>query len=79
MAGSSWRAGSAALVLSVAPGAAARVSGKSGLGRFSLPDTVERAAGGSWETAGFAGAANQIIIDYKGGIGSFSLAYFDVV
>ena len=64
---------------SVAAGAAVRVSGKIGLGRINLPDALEGGAGGNWQTPGFAEAANQIVIDYKGGIGSFSLDYLDVL
>ena len=69
----------------VTPGAAVSLSGKVGLGRINLPDGLEqhtgggKGASGSWQTPGFSEATNQIVIDYKGGIGSFSLDYFAVV
>lgn len=65
--------------VSVARGAAVDFRGKIGLGRINLPDGLEDVAGDAWRTPGFAEAADQIVIDYKGGIGSFSLEYFDVL
>ena len=71
--------------ISVAPGAAVRVTGKTGLGRVNLPDGFTRLEGGGkqtsgvWESPGFADADNQILIDYEGGVSSFSLAYFDIL
>ena len=72
-----------AVSVSVAPEAAVRLRGKSGLGRFSLPDDLKRVAdqgaSGAWETAQFADADHPIEIDYQGGIGSFSLAHFNAL
>jgi hypothetical protein len=71
--------------VSVAPEAAVRVTGKTGLGRMSLPEGFERLAGsgkhasGVWESPEFADAANQVVIEFEGGVGSFGLRYFDVL
>ena len=70
--------------VSLAPGTALRVSGKTGLGRIKLPDGFERLEGsgnkgsGVWQTADFAEAESQIAIEYKGGVGSFNLNYLEV-
>jgi len=66
------------------PEAALRLAGKTGLGRFSLPDDMQRVKGGGsgartvWETPSFAGSAAPIEIRYTGGLGSFSLEYVDM-
>lgn len=74
--------GVGAFSVSVAPGAAVRMNGKAGLGRFDLPKSMKRADGkgkgmnGTWETPDFANAQHPVVIDFQGGIGSFSLEYF---
>ncbi|MDE2777664.1 MAG: hypothetical protein OXI77_17185 [Chloroflexota bacterium] len=65
--------------VSVARGSAVDLRGKIGLGRINLPDGLEGGASDNWRTPGFAEAADQIVIDYKGGIGSFSLEYIEVL
>ena len=71
--------GLGAVCVSVARGAAVDFRGKVGLGRINMPHGLEAGAGGNWRSPGFAEASDQIVIDYKGGIGSFSLDYFDVL
>lgn len=74
--------GVGAFSVAVAPGAAVRMNAKTGLGRFNLPEGIARVDGtvkgmsGIWETPDFADADQPILIDFKGGIGSFSLEYF---
>ena len=75
--------GVGAFSVSVAPEAAVRMNAKTGLGRFNLPEGMKRVdstgkgMSGIWETPDFADADHPIVIDFQGGIGSFSLAYFD--
>ncbi|MCY3833680.1 MAG: toast rack family protein [Chloroflexi bacterium] len=62
------------------PGAGLRLASKTGLGRFSLPDDMQRATSGAravWQTPNFSDAAAPIEIDFKGGLGSCSLEYSD--
>lgn len=71
--------------VTVAPEAAARLRGKTGLGGFSLPaglkrvDAKGKGTGATWETERFADATDPIVIDYQGGIGRFSLKYFNAL
>ena len=75
--------------VSVAPETAVRIEASAGLGRINIPETfvgVSGSGGGSfigaegiWETVGFADASKQILIDYRGGVGSFHLKFFDVL
>ncbi len=66
--------------VSVAPGAALSLSATVGLGRLELPAGLEGGgAPGNWQTPGFADAANQIEIEYSGGLGSFSLEHFETL
>ena len=73
--------GVGAFSVSVAPGAALRMNAKTGLGRFHLPESMKRVDGkgkglsGTWETEDFADARDPVVIDFQGGIGSFSLEY----
>ncbi len=69
--------GLGAVTVLMATGAAARLSGKTGLGRMRVPESCERRAGDRWETANFPEAANPLVIDYTGGVGSFSLETYD--
>ena len=74
--------GVGAFSVAVAPGAAVRMNAKTGLGRFHLPEGINRVDGkgkgtsGTWETPDFADAVQPILIDFQGGVGSFSLEYF---
>ncbi|MCY3977956.1 MAG: hypothetical protein OXG23_07635 [Chloroflexi bacterium] len=74
--------GVGAFSVAVAPGAAIRMKAKTGLGRFNLPDGIKRVdsaskgMNGTWETPDFADADQPVLIDFQGGIGSFSLEYF---
>ena len=68
--------------VSVAPESALRLQAKTGLGQINLPEhfkrrgkRADRGFGGGWETAGFAEAEKQLVIEYGGGIGSFKLDY----
>lgn len=73
--------GVGAFSVSVAPGAAVRMKAKTGLGRFKLPDGMKRmdstgeGMNRTWETPDFADAQQPVVIDFQGGIGSFSLDY----
>ena len=77
--------GVGALRVLAAAGAAIRLSGRSGLGRIDLADGFELKEDSSaqmgrvWATPGFADAANRIEVDYKGGVGSFSLETIDIL
>ena len=70
--------------VSVSSGTAVQVKGKTGLGRISIPEGFERLEGsgkkasGVWQTADFADAESQIVIEYRGGVGSFNLNYMEV-
>jgi len=63
-------------------GAAARIEADGGIGSVSVPSSFRRISGendfisqsGVWETAGFAIAAAQIVIDYDGGVGSLKVS-----
>ncbi|MDE2636184.1 MAG: hypothetical protein OXI30_07445 [Chloroflexota bacterium] len=74
--------GVGAFSVAVAPGAAIRMKAKTGLGRFNLPegmkrvDSASKGMNGTWETSDFADADQPVLIDFQGGIGSFSLEYF---
>ncbi|MCY3799262.1 MAG: hypothetical protein OXG84_15745 [Chloroflexi bacterium] len=74
--------GVGAFSVAVAPGAAIRMKAKTGLGRFNLPEGIKRVdsaskgMNGTWETPDFADADQPVLIDFQGGIGSFSLEYF---
>ena len=62
--------------------AAVRLQVKSGLGKFDLPDDFNQVTGrksvahkGIWESPNYPDARRQILVDYSGGIGRFSLKY----
>ena len=71
------------VTITVAADAAVRLMTDAGIGKVNLPDSFIRIKGedhfvgisGVWESANFAGAKKQIIIDYDGGVGSFSLRH----
>lgn len=75
------------VTVSVAADAALRIKANAGLGSVNLPDGFVRVKGennfvgvsGVWERANFAEAEKQIIVDFDGGVGSFSLQYFDTL
>ena len=75
------------VIVSVAADAALRIKANAGLGSVNLPDGFVRVKGennfvgvsGVWERANFAEAEKQIIVDFDGGVGSFSLQYFDTL
>jgi hypothetical protein len=60
-------------------GAAVRIEAQTGLGSLKFPAALPRVKGGSdfisqngvWETEGYALAAQQITIRFKGGVGEF--------
>ena len=65
--------GLGAVTVVLAAGAAARLTARAGLGKVNLPAEFERMADDRWETAAFAGCAKPVVIDYRGGLGSFRL------
>lgn len=75
------------VIVSVAADAALRIKANAGLGSVNLPDGFVRVKGennfvgvsGVWESANFAEAEKRIIVDFDGGVGSFSLQYFDTL
>jgi len=75
------------VVVTVASDAAVRVDASAGLGDIKLPKAFNRTSGngqafgmqGVWETSNFAESDSQIVIDYKGGIGSFRIKTFEVI
>lgn len=81
------RGGIGELNVTVAPSTGVRVEANSGLGDVRLPKGFDHIKGmgnfigsnGVWESKNFDTAQNQVVIDYKGGVGSFRLRYFEVV
>ena len=75
------------VIVSLSREAAVRLSATAGLGKVDLPETFKQiensehfiGVDGTWETANFAEAEKQIIIDFDGGIGSFQLQFFDLL
>lgn len=75
------------VTIAVAADAAVRLMADAGIANVNLPKSFTRVKGGKhfvgisgvWESANFAEAGEQIIIDFDGGVGSFSLEYFDVL
>ena len=73
--------------VSVSPQAAVRVTANAGMGKVNLPDAFIRVEGTDdfvgiarvWESANFADAEKQIVIDFDGGIGNFNLKYFEIL
>ncbi len=71
------------VTITVAADAAVRLSTNAGIGKVNLPNSFIRIKGedhfagisGVWESANFAEAEKQIIIDFDSGVGSFSLRY----
>ena len=71
------------VIITVAADAAVRLKTDAGIGKVNLPDSLIRIKGedhfvgisGVWESATFAEAGKQIMIDYDGGVGSFSLRH----
>lgn len=81
------RGGIGELNVTISPSSGVRVEANSGLGDVRLPKDFEHIKGmgnfiganGVWESKNFATAQDQVVIDYKGGIGSFRLRYFELV
>ena len=81
------KGGVGAVDVVVAPDAAIRVEANSGLGGVDLPRSFKRLTGeghfigmnGVWETENYAAAEHRVTLEYKGGVGSFRLKYFQVV
>ena len=75
------------VTISVAADAAVRLMADAGIAKVNLPKSFTRVKGeehfvgisGVWESANFAEAETQIIIDFDGGVGSFSLEHFDIL
>lgn len=75
------------VTVTVAADAAVRLQADAGIAKVNLPDSFTRVKGGEhfvgisgvWESANFAEAETQIIIDFDGGVGSFSLEHFEVL
>ena len=71
------------VTVTVAADAAVRLMADAGIANVNLPESFTRVKGGKhfvgvsgiWESANFAEAEKQIIIDFDGGVGSFSLEY----
>lgn len=74
------------VTVTVAADAAVRLMADAGIAKVNLPKAFTRVKGGErfvgisgvWESANFAEAKTQIIIDFDGGVGSFSLEHFDI-
>ena len=74
------------VTVTVAVDAAVRLMADAGIAKVNLPKSFTRVKGGEhfvgvsgvWESANFAEAETQIIIDFDGGVGSFSLEHFEV-
>ncbi|MCY3864950.1 MAG: hypothetical protein OXG68_05860 [Chloroflexi bacterium] len=74
------------VTVTVAADAALRLMADAGIAKVNLPKSLTRVKGGErfagisgvWESANFAEAETQIIIDFDGGVGSFSLEHFDI-
>ena len=74
------------VTVTVAADAALRLKADAGIAKVNLPKSLTRVKGGErfvgisgvWESANFAEAETQIIIDFDGGVGSFSLEHFDI-
>jgi len=75
------------VTVTVAADAAARLMADAGIANVSLPESFTRVKGGKqfvgvsgiWESANFAEVEKPIVIDFDGGVGSFSLEYIDVL
>lgn len=75
------------VTVTVAADAAVRLMADAGIANVNLPESFTRVKGGKhfvgvsgiWESADFAEAEKQIIIDFDGGVGSFSLEYIEVL
>ena len=74
------------VTVTVAADAAVRLMADAGIAKVNLPDSFTRVKGGEhfvgisgvWESANYADAETQIVIDFDGGVGSFSLEHFDM-
>ena len=79
--------GAGEVTVSVEAGAALRLMADAGIGKVNLPDSLLRVKGGEhfigisgiWESPGFAEADKRIVIDFDGGVGSFTLKHFDML
>lgn len=75
------------VAIAVSADAAVRLMADAGIAKVNLPDTFSRIKGGDgfvglsavWESANFAEAETQIIIDFDGGVGSLNLEYFELL
>ncbi len=75
------------VTVTVASDAAVRLMADAGIAKVNLPKSFNRVKGGEhfvgisgvWESANFAEAETQIVIDFDGGVGSFSLEHFDIL
>lgn len=65
-------AGVGSVLVEVPAHAAIRLTVDSGLGGVNLPDGLKK-VNKAWESEGFALAAQQITINYDGGVGSFTV------
>lgn len=71
------------VTITVAADAAVRLTANAGIGKVNLPNSFSRIKGGEhfvgiaglWESANFAEAEAQTIIDFNGGVGSLSMRY----
>ena len=71
------------VTITVAADAAVRLRANAGIGKVNLPNSFIRIQGeehfvgisGVWESANFAEAEKQTVIDFDGGVGSLSLRY----
>ena len=71
------------VTVTVAADAALRLMTETGIGKVNLPDSLIRTKNedhvvgisGMWESANYTAAEKRIIIDYEGGVGSFSLRH----
>ncbi|MCY4063868.1 MAG: hypothetical protein OXG53_15965 [Chloroflexi bacterium] len=75
------------VTVTVAADAALRLMADAGIAKVNLPKSLTRVKGGEhfvgvsgvWESANFTEAETQIIIDFDGGVGSFSLEHFELL
>jgi hypothetical protein len=71
------------IVVDTAPSTALRIKAHGGIGDVSVPKRARRISGGDsdfelgksgvWETEGFESAAQQITINYRGGVGQLKV------
>ena len=78
--------GVGSMALHIAPNVAVRVEAKSGVGSINVPKSYKRVSeseefmgkSGVWETDGFALSSEQVVIRYKGGVGSFRITQEEI-